>query len=308
MSDVIALRPVAPLTLDHDPGPVETWCRGLRASWGKAQGDLGGADALPEIVVHRKGVVVDAARVQAYEAVCDVNGHGALPPLMPQILFLGSMARLLCHPELPLSPLGVVHIRQQARILAPITPGQGLDLETRLAAARRTARGVELDVDTRVTRGGELVWEGTATLLSRNAATRSRAEAARPDATVREGVDVEAADDIGRRYARVSGDVNPHHLYPWTARPFGYRLPIAHGMWTMAFLLGFADPLQLAPPVRLDASFKRPLYLPGTLRVCVDDDQDPVLIEAVDPRKGAPHVRLLLHRTPQRSGTIAPMG
>lgn len=40
--------------------------------------------------------------------------------------------------------------------------------------------------------------------------------------------------DTGLRYASATGDYNPHHLYPWTARLVGYRLPMAHGMWTLA--------------------------------------------------------------------------
>ena len=40
--------------------------------------------------------------------------------------------------------------------------------------------------------------------------------------------------DIGRRYGAVSGDRNPIHLYPLTARLFGFRRAIAHGMWTKA--------------------------------------------------------------------------
>ena len=38
----------------------------------------------------------------------------------------------------------------------------------------------------------------------------------------------------GLRYAAISGDYNPHHLYPWTARVAGYKQPMAHGMWTLA--------------------------------------------------------------------------
>src|SRR6266487_1403229 len=40
--------------------------------------------------------------------------------------------------------------------------------------------------------------------------------------------------DLGRRYAAVSGDRNPIHLYRLTAWLFGFRRPIAHGMWAAA--------------------------------------------------------------------------
>ena len=41
-------------------------------------------------------------------------------------------------------------------------------------------------------------------------------------------------ENLGRRFARASGDLNPHHLYAWTAKLLGYKKPVAHGMWTMA--------------------------------------------------------------------------
>ena len=38
--------------------------------------------------------------------------------------------------------------------------------------------------------------------------------------------------DLGRKYAAVSGDHNPIHLYPLTAKALGFPRQIAHGMWT----------------------------------------------------------------------------
>ena len=43
----------------------------------------------------------------------------------------------------------------------------------------------------------------------------------------------------GLRYAKVSGDWNPHHLYPWTAKLLGFKSPIAHGLWTLAVAMSF---------------------------------------------------------------------
>ena len=42
------------------------------------------------------------------------------------------------------------------------------------------------------------------------------------------------AGDIGRRYAAVCGDLNPIHLYPLSAKAFGFPRAIAHGMWSLA--------------------------------------------------------------------------
>lgn len=42
---------------------------------------------------------------------------------------------------------------------------------------------------------------------------------------------------MARSYAALSGDFNPIHLFTWSARLFGFKQPIIHGMWTKASVL-----------------------------------------------------------------------
>src|SRR3546814_8249487 len=53
-------------------------------------------------------------------------------------------------------------------------------------------------------------------------------------AALSEYIAVTAAADTGRRYAKVGKDFIPIHLTPFTARLFGFKRHIAHGMWTAA--------------------------------------------------------------------------
>ena len=55
-----------------------------------------------------------------------------------------------------------------------------------------------------------------------------------PDATPDLTATWSLPEDLGRRFAKVAGDRNPIHMYWWTARLFGFRRPIIHGMWTLA--------------------------------------------------------------------------
>jgi len=70
--------------------------------------------------------------------------------------------------------------------------------------------------------------------------------------------------DIGRRYAAVSGDVNPIHLNPLTARLFGFRRAIAHGMWLKARCLAALEG-RLPDHLTATVEFKSPLLLPSTV-------------------------------------------
>jgi acyl dehydratase len=97
--------------------------------------------------------------------------------------------------------------------------------------------------------------------------------------------------DTGRAYARVSSDWNPHHLWPITARPLGYRRPIAHGMWALARLIGLL-PAEVDTSVgRAAVTFHRPILMPGTVAARVVCTGDGWTLDAFSPERGTPHVR-----------------
>jgi acyl dehydratase len=72
-----------------------------------------------------------------------------------------------------------------------------------------------------------------------------------------------APADIGRQYARVSGDYNPIHLSAASARLFGFPTAIAHGLWNKArTLAALADHLPKAN-LEIAVHFRKPVRLPG---------------------------------------------
>jgi acyl dehydratase len=70
--------------------------------------------------------------------------------------------------------------------------------------------------------------------------------------------------DLGRRFASISGDRNPIHLYPLTAKAFGFPTNIAHGMWTKSAALA-ALQNRLPKAYTVDAEFRKPVLLPTTV-------------------------------------------
>src|SRR6201999_1387604 len=89
--------------------------------------------------------------------------------------------------------------------------------------------------------GEELVWEEVSTNLKRGGGGNG---AKPPGDDLPKAEDLPAtatrtlAGDLGRRYGSVSGDLNPIHVHSLTARLFGFKSAIAHGMWTKARCLG----------------------------------------------------------------------
>lgn len=96
--------------------------------------------------------------------------------------------------------------------------------------------------------------------------------------------------DLGRRYAGVSGDVNPIHLTALTARPLGFKRHIIHGMWTYARALAALDG-RLPEAYRVDGKFSKPIFLPGKVsfgEVRTDDGYK----MAVTNREGKPYLTM----------------
>jgi acyl dehydratase len=73
------------------------------------------------------------------------------------------------------------------------------------------------------------------------------------------------SENLGRRYAKVSGDFNPIHLTKWSAKLFGFNQHIIRGMWTKAYCISALqkiNPSRFLQNFEVNTTFKQPLYLP----------------------------------------------
>lgn len=95
--------------------------------------------------------------------------------------------------------------------------------------------------------------------------------------------------DIGRRYAEVSGDRNPIHLHPLTARLFGFPSAIAHGMWTKARALAAFEG-RLPDAYTVDVRFKLPVLLPAKVAFTSWQTDEGWAFELWNARKPKPHL------------------
>jgi acyl dehydratase len=88
----------------------------------------------------------------------------------------------------------------------------------------------------------------------------------------------------------VSGDLNPIHIHQLTARLFGFRSAIAHGMWTKARCLAALEP-RLPDRFRVDVAFRKPILLPATVQFASAGEPDGAIRFGVrDAALGTPHL------------------
>ncbi|HET9719587.1 MAG TPA: MaoC/PaaZ C-terminal domain-containing protein [Solirubrobacteraceae bacterium] len=229
---------------------------------------LGGrraADVSDEVLV-LDGVEVDRVRLAAYVRVCGFSLRDALPATYPHMLAFPLHLALMTDPAFPFPAIGLVHIYNRIIQHRPVRADERLSLRVWAEPITPHPRGRQVALRTECRVGEELVWEEVSTNLRRGAGDESAPAPGVPSA---EGLPAVASwtlpGDLGRRYASVSGDYNPIHIHPLTARLFGFPSAIAHGMWTKARCLAALQP-RLPDSYTVEVAFKRPIALPAKVR------------------------------------------
>ncbi|MEU6608159.1 MaoC/PaaZ C-terminal domain-containing protein [Streptomyces shenzhenensis] len=206
---------------------------------------------------------IDLARLAAYERVCGfTTGDDVLPVTYPHVLGFPLAMRLMSDRAFPLPLLGLVHTSVELTGQRALTATGEYELGVRIEELAPHRRGTEASVVTVLRAGGEVVWESRSTYLARHR-TSGTAGAERPEhGPLPALAQWRLAGDLGRRYGAASGDRNPIHLHPLTARLFGFPRAVAHGMWTVARCLAAHGTPEA---VRVRAEFRAPVLLPGTV-------------------------------------------
>jgi len=251
-------------------------------------------------------IVAHPARLDRYDALCGFSAareQDRLPATYPHLIAFPSAMRLMTDRRFPVPALGLVHLANRIEQLRPLAAGEPLSYRVAVGDAAPHARGLAVELLAEAAdEHGETVWRSVSTYLHRSrhgtaggpapaaaapsepvsaepSAEPSAAPPAAPSAALADDLDDLGGSvpvdeewslpaDLGRRYAAVSGDRNPIHLHPLSARLFGFPRPLAHGMWTAARALAALDGAGLLPGAyRYDVDFRAPVLLPTRVRL-----------------------------------------
>jgi len=244
---------------------------------------------LPDVTLTREEVGLDPDHVASYAALCGFPRKDSLPLTYPHLLAFGLHLEIMADGSFPFPAIGTVHLENSITQHRPIAMTEQLHVAARPDNLRAHAKGQVFDLVTTVRSAGEPVWEETSTFLRRGpgtgVSTGSTDEVSAPPT----GTVWELPGNLGRRYAGISGDRNPIHLYALTAKAFGFPRQIAHGMWSMARCVGALEN-RLPSAVRVDVAFKKPILLPGSVAFGSRPTADGYAFSLTSPRSGAPHL------------------
>jgi acyl dehydratase len=232
----------------------------------------GGGRDVPDLTLRLTDASIDPDRLSAYNRVCGFDLRDTIPATYPHILAFPLQLSLMTDPSFPFPAIGLVHIANRITQHRPIRTSEKLQITVRATPLEDHPRGKQFSLLSEVRVGDELVWEEVSTNLRRSGGSENGATKAKGTELPRaEDLPATAtwtlAGDLGRRYGSVSGDLNPIHMHPLTARLFGFKSAIAHGMWTKARCLG-ALQAHLPDAFTVEVAFKKPIFLPGKVEFC----------------------------------------
>ena len=240
------------------------------------------AKDLPSSVYTVDKLAIDQNNLRDYRKICGFLDDGRVPATYFAVLSQTLQMNMMAKPDFPFAMLGLVHVENSVTQHRVIFDTETVRLSVRLDNLRAHDKGQQFDFVTTVWVDEEMVWEGVSTYLSRQKKSKEQRQAAKPEAIKPvfskpdksdEGLflAINVEEDIGRRYAFVSGDFNLIHLHPLSARAFGFPKAIAHGMWTKArSLAAMSRHFELPAAYRVDVSFKLPVFLPSKIELMTD--------------------------------------
>lgn len=263
------------LQLNEKPTKLSLYSRALFA-----KGLKGGAPKLPTTSITLSNIKPDTEEVKQYKNVCSFkNDNNQLPMTFPHILAFPLHLELMLLKDFPFALMGMIHIRNDIRQHRAINLFETIDVTCTFNSIRRTPKGYEVDIKTIVHIAGEVVWESISTNLVRK--KMDSADSNKTKVNSREGASQRKTSQdefpykeywnlssgLGRRYALVSGDSNPIHLFSLSAKLFGFKGHIAHGMWTKARTIAALYPQLNSDSCRVVVNFKMPIFLPSNIQL-----------------------------------------
>lgn len=252
-------------------------------------GPLHRGTGLPDSRYTLADQTIDPSHLAAYQRVCGFRTTDVLPPTYLHVLAFPLSIALMTEQAFPFPLIGMVHLANSITVVRPVTAGEQVSFDVRADNLREHPAGRALDLLVDATVDGELVWSGRSTYLRRGGAGGEKPPRSAGEPVAAGIVQVRVPGDIGRRYGAVSGDRNPIHLAGLSAKLFGFKSAIAHGMWVKARTLATLEG-RLPDALTVDVRFKTPVFVPTTIAIGTQRTDAGWDLDVRGARNGKPHL------------------
>ncbi|WP_299075556.1 MaoC/PaaZ C-terminal domain-containing protein [uncultured Paraglaciecola sp.] len=242
---------------------------------------------LPNTRFDVEDIKLETSRCQGFHQVVGWGGESNIVhPCYLHSLVFPLHLKLLLSKNFPFPLLGLVHISNQIRQLRPIKKDETLSVSSCVGELELHSKGWLFSIEVAFYSGSELVWQSVSTNLFRTKhgqEVKSRNKSLADEFVDPTIVNWDLKSNLGRRYAKVSGDYNLIHLNKWLAKLFGFKQHIIHGMCTKSYCISALqqlNPILFSQAFEINTNFRQPVYLPNQVSFAVQTAQ----VEQTDNR------------------------
>jgi acyl dehydratase len=216
---------------------------------------------------------INEAHLQRYKKFVGFNNNLGIPLSYFYLFAQRAQLSMMMDTRFTYPVPGLVHMANSMQSTGPVDATLPMDLKITVTQELATTTG-RLCILFKVTMGqlGMPKISCTSRYLGKRGnkkdATKDDID---PQSNLESFADWAVPQDTGRRYAALSGDYNPIHLWPWSARLLGFKKPIAHGMYSVAKAQALIETNLGKPVTSLEATFVKPASLPGHVQLLVGE-------------------------------------
>ncbi|MGA8332281.1 MAG: MaoC/PaaZ C-terminal domain-containing protein [Mycobacterium sp.] len=249
-------------------------------------------DSLPTRTLNVDELAIDRANVAEYASVTGLRYGDAVPLTYPFALTFPTVMSLVTGFDFPFAAMGSVHIENHITQYRPIRVTDTVNIAVHAENLREHRKGLLVDLISDVSVGNEVAWHQVTTFLHQQRTSLSDEPKPPPEKQTKLPAPkaiVRISPAQIRRYASVGGDHNPIHTNPVGAKLFGFPTVIAHGMFSAAAVLANLE-AAIPDAVTYSVRFGKPVLLPASAGLYVDQVQDGWDISLRNISKGYPHL------------------
>ncbi|TKB45063.1 MaoC/PaaZ C-terminal domain-containing protein [Thalassotalea mangrovi] len=226
------------------------------------------ADAITNFQCQFRNCQVDLKNQQSFRNVMHLSHDQPLPISYEFITAFPYILKVSADKRFAYSALGLVHLSSEFQCFQELDRTAEFDLNIDVIQDIEHAKGKAVKMVIEFYQDNKLCVRNTNLMLKKSKHLGEQRPQQAPKMFQQEYF-LLLNHKLARRYASISGDYNPIHMYDFTARLFGFDHAIIHGMY-------LAHRLLLDKKVETDhcrISFKKPCKLPAKVGVCRQEQQ-----------------------------------
>jgi acyl dehydratase len=262
---------------------------------------LKAGESIPRIETTLKAAPANRALYNGLRKEWDLPDYGVVPPVFPAVATFMTHLKHLSDPKFPFQAMGTIHIRTVIDQIRPLRVDEVVSYRCWVEGHRSVERGIEFDMMTEASVEGKVISTTTMTMYRRGKGVKR--DGPRPPNPVHNNMNAHDASWAvdpwtARRYARLTGDINPIHLSAMTAKALGFKGMMLHGMWLVGRACAMHPVQMMANKIRMESEFKLPVLLPANLRYRWWEDGGVLEMRVLDQAGVKPHMIARLTEMP----------